>query len=215
MIILKVILLLGATMVKMIKKYTSEEFKAYGKAGSISQEALSSIRTVLSFGIHKRLIKMYAEKLKLAENMAIKKGLLTGIFGGIQILLHNSGLGFGLFWAVYLIRTECDNYSVKTVMPSFFLIITATFSLAESLSFIGDIAAARSVAKKIFAIIDKKSEIDVFDDKNQGKILEKLEGSIEFDNVFFNYPSRPEARILKGLNLRIPAGKTVALVGPR
>ena len=87
--------------------------------------------------------------------------------------------------------------------------------MAESLSFIGDIAAARSVAKKIFAIIDKKSEIDVFDDKNQGKILEKLEGSIEFDNVFFNYPSRPEARILKGLNLRIPAGKTVALVGPR
>ena len=65
MIIFKVILLKGATMVKMIKKYTSEEFKAYGKAGSISQEALSSIRTVLSFGIHNRLIKMYAEKLKL------------------------------------------------------------------------------------------------------------------------------------------------------
>lgn len=202
-------------MVKIIKKYTSEEFKAYGKAGNIAQEALSSIRTVLSFGIQNKLIKMYADKLKQAEYMAIKKGFLSGIFGGIQILLHNSGLGFGLFWAVYLVRSDCENYSVKTVMPSFFLIITATFSLAESVSFIGDIAAAKGVAKKIFSIIDKKSEIDVFDENNGGKILENLEGSIEFDNVFFNYPSRPEANILKGLNLNIPAGKTVALVGPR
>ena len=124
-------------MVRIIKKYTAEEFKAYGSAGSIAQESLSSIRTVLSLGIHNKLIQIYTNNLKNAENMAIKKGLLTGIFGGLQILLHNTGQGLGLIYAVYLVRTDCDNYSVKTVMPSFFLIITATFALAEALSFLG------------------------------------------------------------------------------
>ena len=66
----------------------------------------------------------------------------------------------------------------------------------------------------MFSIIDKKSEIDIFDDK-KGVILEKIDGSVEFRDVFFNYPSRPDAKILNGLSLCIPAGKTVALVGSR
>ena len=201
-------------MVAMIKKYTALEFKEYGRAGSIAQESLSSIRTVLSLGIHSKAIHNYAENLKSAENMAIKKGLLTGLFGGAQHLLQNSGLGVGIYYAVYLSQSDCENYSAKTIMPSFFLIITATFALAEALSFVGDIAAAKGVAKKIFAIIDKKSEIDTFEEK-QGEILADLKGSVEFENVFFSYPQRREACILKGLNLSIPAGRNIALVGSR
>jgi ATP-binding cassette subfamily B (MDR/TAP) protein 1 len=36
---------------------------------------------------------------------------------------------------------------------------------------------------------------------------------VEFRDVQFNYPSRPEVPILRGLNISIPSGKTVALVG--
>jgi ATP-binding cassette, subfamily B (MDR/TAP), member 1 len=114
-----------------------------------------------------------------------------------------------------LSRNDCENYSIAKIMQSFFSLITVTFSLSTAFPFLRDAAAAKGVAKRIFAIIDNKSDIDVFDDKNDGKILDKLEGSIEFENVFFSYPSRPEATVLKGLNLRIPAGKTVALVGSR
>ncbi|NWS98360.1 MDR1 protein, partial [Mionectes macconnelli] len=40
-----------------------------------------------------------------------------------------------------------------------------------------------------------------------------VKGNLEFKNVYFNYPSRPDVEILKGLNLRISSGQTVALVG--
>lgn len=40
-----------------------------------------------------------------------------------------------------------------------------------------------------------------------------LTGNIEFNNVYFQYPSRPEVQILRGLNLKIKSGETVALVG--
>ncbi|NWZ37871.1 MDR1 protein, partial [Brachypodius atriceps] len=40
-----------------------------------------------------------------------------------------------------------------------------------------------------------------------------IKGNLEFHNVYFNYPSRPDVEILKGLNLKINSGQTVALVG--
>lgn len=47
----------------------------------------------------------------------------------------------------------------------------------------------------------------------RGIVPETLEGSIKFDNVSFHYPTRPEAKILTGLNLDLEKGKTVAVVG--
>ncbi|NXN95172.1 MDR1 protein, partial [Rhinopomastus cyanomelas] len=38
-------------------------------------------------------------------------------------------------------------------------------------------------------------------------------GNLEFWNVYFNYPARPYTKILKGLNLKVNCGQTVALVG--
>lgn len=40
-----------------------------------------------------------------------------------------------------------------------------------------------------------------------------LSGDIEFKNVKFSYPTRPDHIILKNFNLNIPSGKTVAIVG--
>lgn len=68
-------------MVLMIRKYTIEEFKAYGKAGGIAQEILSSIRTVLSLGMQRNAVKDYAENLEQAESMAKKKDFLADFFG--------------------------------------------------------------------------------------------------------------------------------------
>lgn len=38
-------------------------------------------------------------------------------------------------------------------------------------------------------------------------------GNVTFENVTFEYPTRPDKPVLKNFNLKIPAGKTVALVG--
>ena len=85
-------------MVMNIKKYTIKEFRAYGMAGKIAQETLSSIRTVLSFGLQRRFINMYGERLQRAENMAIIKGFVTGLFSGISQLFTNSGFAIAMLY---------------------------------------------------------------------------------------------------------------------
>ena len=203
-----------AILIVMLKKYTVEELKAYEKAGGFAQEVLSSMRTILSFGLHKKSVDIYSENLKNAENISQKKGLIIGIFGGLNTGLQNCLFAIGIYYGTYLARTDCENYSTSNIIQSFLCMITATFSLGQALPFLRDLAEAKGAAKKIYDIIDTKSKIDVFEEKI-GKTLPNLSGHVQFENVFFSYPQRAEASILKGLNLNIPAGKTVALVGSR
>lgn len=200
-------------MIDMIKKYTIEEFKAYGNAGRIAQEVLSSLRTVYAFGLEKKSIEKYTANLEGAEVMAKKKGLYGGIFGSISTGTFNLLFGIGIYYAIFLIRTECNNFSPVNLIPSFFSLITAGFSFGQALPFLNDLGQARGAARRVFEIIDTKSKIDIFD--KPGKKLPNLYGDVEFENLVFSYPQRAEATILKGLNLKIPGGKTVALVGSR
>jgi ATP-binding cassette subfamily B (MDR/TAP) protein 1 len=59
--------------------------------------------------------------------------------------------------------------------------------------------------------MDRTSAINPFDES--GKKPEHVEGFVEFDHVSFAYPTRPDVQVLSDFSLRIPAGKTTALVG--
>nr|QVT92354.1 ABC transporter [Salvia miltiorrhiza] len=73
------------------------------------------------------------------------------------------------------------------------------------------ITEAKSAATRITEMIDREPAIDADDKK--GKALSYVRGEIEFKGVHFNYPSRPDTPILQGLDLTVPAGATVGLVG--
>ncbi|KAE9464489.1 hypothetical protein C3L33_03603, partial [Rhododendron williamsianum] len=70
---------------------------------------------------------------------------------------------------------------------------------------------ASVAATQIFDRINRIPQIDGGDKK--GIVLENMRGEVEFDHVRFTYPSRPDSIVLKDFNLKIEAGKTVALVG--
>ena len=54
-------------------------------------------------------------------------------------------------------------------------------------------------------------QIDVYSE--EGEKPKEVDGNLEFRNVNFIYPSRPEVQVLENVNLYVPYGKTTALVG--
>ena len=77
--------------------------------------------------------------------------------------------------------------------------------------YIESFSIARGAASKIFDIIDRVPAID--SSSATGERLPSVDGRIAFDNVRFNYPSRPQVKILQGISLKVEPGQTVALVG--
>lgn len=83
-------------------------------------------------------------------------------------------------------------------------------NIADAGSMTSDIAKVSSPIRSVFAIIDRKSEIDP-EDHNGVKIKKSIKGQIELKKVVFSYPARPEQMIFKGLSLKIEAGKPLHL----
>lgn len=73
------------------------------------------------------------------------------------------------------------------------------------------ITEATIAASRIFKLIDRVPQIDSEDGK--GKVLAYVRGDIEFKEVTFSYPSRPDVQILQDFSLKVKAGRTVAIVG--
>lgn len=97
----------------------------------------------------------------------------------------------------------------------FIVVLSVTLgatSIVSVMTSISSVTNASSAAVELFKIIDKASEIDPLSE--EGMIPDDCDGKIEFHNVGFAYPARPTAKVLKKLDLSVPAGKTTALVGP-
>lgn len=70
---------------------------------------------------------------------------------------------------------------------------------------------ASSAGERIVEMINRVPKIDL--ENMEGETLGNVRGEVEFRHVEFAYPSRPESMIFRDFCLKIPAGKTVALVG--
>jgi ATP-binding cassette subfamily B (MDR/TAP) protein 1 len=70
---------------------------------------------------------------------------------------------------------------------------------------------AKNAAEQLKALFDRKPEIDSW--SAEGEKLDSMDGYIEFRDVHFRYPTRPDQRVLRGLNITVKPGQYVALVG--
>jgi ATP-binding cassette subfamily B (MDR/TAP) protein 1 len=195
------------------KKYSQSELSSYECAGKVAQEALGSLRSVLSLGIQRVLISKYATCLGGAELMSTKKGLLVGLLDGLNSLLFNSCFVVGIAYGVYLTRVDCSSYGPANVVTAFYSIMNTTFAFGQAFPFFKDLGEAKSAARRIFQVIDTKSLIATCELFKRGKKLDTLRGEILLKDVCFSYPSRLDVSILRDLSFEIAAGKTVALVG--
>nr|KAF6417727.1 ATP binding cassette subfamily B member 5 [Rousettus aegyptiacus] len=191
---------------------TSKELKAYSKAGAVAEEVLSSIRTVVAFGAQEKEIQRYTQNLKYAKDVGIKKAIASKLSLGAVYFFMNGTYGLAFWYGTSLILHGEPGYTIGTVLAVFFSVIHSSYCIGTAAPNFETFTIARGAAFNIFQVIDKKPAIDNF--STAGYKPECIEGTVEFKNVSFSYPSRPSIKILKGLNLKIKSGETVALVGP-
>lgn len=80
-------------------------------------------------------------------------------------------------------------------MTVFFSVLIGAFAFGQAGPSMEALARGQGAAAKIFATIDRKSQIDP--SSTQGKRLKEVKGNIELVDVVFRYPTRPETAIFK------------------
>ncbi|KAH9520279.1 ATP-dependent translocase ABCB1, partial [Bulinus truncatus] len=208
-IISPILILVGGIIVRVMRRMAGEEAKAYAKAGAIAEQVFRAIRTVQAFQGQEKEVAKYNDNLTLAVKVASKKGLVLGI--GSSIIWFILFLMFsGVMWfGIYLIQQ--DNLPSGKILPVFFGVMIGSFALGNALNNLESFSNARGAAVNVFKIITLVPKIDSFSE--EGLKLPDIKGHIEFKNVKFCYPARPEVQILKGLNITVEPGHHVALVG--
>ncbi|KAI7871025.1 putative ABC transporter protein [Spinellus fusiger] len=200
----------GAAMGYFITKYTLEAQNSYADAGSVAEQVFSGVRTIYSFSLQGRFSDIYNLKLDNAMNKGIKRGYALGLGFGIFLFVLFSTYGLAFWYGSSLIRQELlDGPTLLVVFLSMVFGAIAIIQVPPNLS---AISAACGAAYKIYETIDRVPAINA--DSNEGEAPSSIMGEIEFRNVKFTYPTRPDVPILKNLSLKIRPGQTVAFVGP-
>lgn len=197
-------------------KFNHEELSAYSKAGAVVEEVLESIRTVVTFSGTKKEIKRYQEHLLLTVTLATRKGLLTGIGNLIMWVIIYVSYGITMWYGTVRIledRSDPDpTYTPSILMTIVWYSCIGAVNVGFGISQIGTFSAACVAARNIFSVISLESRIDPLSET--GSKLNHVSGKICFKNISFHYPSRKDITILKGFDLTIRPGETVAFVGP-
>ncbi|KAJ6342165.1 hypothetical protein OIU78_010154 [Salix suchowensis] len=183
--------------------------KSYVDASQIAQEVIGNIRTVQSFTGEERAVRSYKEALRNTYKYGRKAGLAKGLgMGTLQSLLFLSWALLVWYTSIVVHKNIANGGDSFTTMLN---VLIAGVSLGMAAPDISAFLRAMAVAYPIFEMIERNTISK--SSSETGQKLGKLEGHIEFRDVCFSYPSRPDVIIFNKFDLDIPSGKIVALVG--
>ncbi len=188
---------------KMRKAYRDTR-KKIAKISSVVEESVAGIETIRAFGkeddVEKEFSRVSTETLKAYLRVAIYMGLFWPFMNIASLLSVIVVIAYGGYQA-YLgavsigVVVAFIQYAQRFRGP-----INNVVSMYDSLQ------SALAALERIYEVLDDRQMEDY-----EGLSIEKLRGNIEFRNVWFEYEKN--RAVLKHVNLLIPAGSKIAVVG--
>ncbi|RZF41361.1 hypothetical protein LSTR_LSTR000075 [Laodelphax striatellus] len=208
-VVVPAIIVIGTTLGAILRSISKEAQKQAARAITIGEEAISNIRTVRAFANEDKECEIFGDEVDESSRLHEKLGFGIGLFqAGTNLFLNGIVLGT-LYCGGYLIVSE--QMTAGDLMS--FLVATQTIqrSMAQMSLLFGHFIKGHQSGARIFQLINQESSIPI----SGGSTIpyHSLIANVEFKDVSFSYPTRPEQVILKNFNLSLPAGKTVAIVG--
>ncbi|XP_074899402.1 ATP-binding cassette sub-family B member 10, mitochondrial isoform X1 [Buteo buteo] len=195
---------------RYLRKLTKMTQDSLAEATQLAEERIGNIRTVRAFGQEVAEVGKYTNKVDYVLQLAKKEALAragffgaTGLSGNLIVLsvLYKGGLLMG---SAYMTVGELSSF----LMYAFWVGI----SVGGLSSFYSELMKGLGAGGRLWELIERKPQLPF----NEGITLGKdtFKGALEFKDVEFAYPTRPETSIFKDFSLSIPAGSVMALVGP-
>ncbi|XP_043399223.1 ATP-binding cassette sub-family B member 10, mitochondrial isoform X3 [Chelonia mydas] len=195
---------------RYLRKLTRMTQDSLAEATQLAEERIGNIRTVRAFGQEMTEIEKYTSKVDYVLQLAKREALAragffgaTGLSGNMIVLsvLYKGGLLMG---SAHMTVGELSSF----LMYAFWVGV----SIGGLSSFYSELMKGLGAGGRLWELIERKPELPF----NDGIVLNKdmFKGALEFKEIHFAYPTRPEISVFQDFSLSIPAGSVMALVGP-
>lgn len=195
-------------IVRRLKAQATEAQQVYGKMISYLDEALSGIKIIKAFNATNYVKdQFHSENVyysKLGKRMARRQQLSSPVSELLGVLM----VAIIVLYGGRLVLTDDATFDSATFIAYIALfsqVMRPAKAITDSFS---NIHSGIAAGERVLELIDEKPAIEDAPDAIE---MKTFNSGIRFNNVCFSYPDR---QILSNINIEIPKGKTVALVGP-
>lgn len=201
------IFLLTRAVTKRTKVLFREQQAILGKLNGQVEESISGISMVKAFSREQEMVEKFVENNDAFCQVATRAQIASGYLMPMTNVINN--LIYVLIAIVSGVMALEGKLTVGEI--SSFLLYSRQFArpFVDIANIYNNFQTAVAGAERILEILDEKCEPE---DAADARSAVGVGGAVSFRNVTFGY--RPDKPILRNINLEIPAGTKVAVVGP-
>uniref|UniRef100_H0VGT3 ATP-binding cassette sub-family B member 10, mitochondrial n=1 Tax=Cavia porcellus TaxID=10141 RepID=H0VGT3_CAVPO len=194
---------------RYLRKLSKATQDSLAQATQLAEERIGNIRTVRAFGKEMTEVEKYSGRVDHVLQLARKEAFAragffgaTGLSGNLIVLsvLYKGGLLMG---SAHMTVGELSAF----LMYAFWV----GLSIGGLSSFYSELMKGLGAGGRVWELLERQPQLPF----NEGVTLKEqsFQGALEFRNVYFAYPARPEVSIFQDFSLSIPSGSITALVG--
>ena len=192
---------------RFIRRLSSKRQKALAETNVIVEETLQNVHTVKAFINEPFEFKRYVEAIRHVVSVALNMASYRALFSTFIVVVLFGGIFFILWWGARMVESGGMTIGQLVAFIAYTAIIGG--AIGGLGNFYTQLITAVGGTERIREILIEPKEVEI----NGDRAHLKLSGQIRFEDVHFEYPSRPDIAVLNGISFAVQPGEKVALVG--
>eukprot|EP00929_Paragymnodinium_shiwhaense_P102755 TRINITY_DN65983_c0_g1_i1.p1 TRINITY_DN65983_c0_g1~~TRINITY_DN65983_c0_g1_i1.p1 ORF type:complete len:904 (+),score=227.08 TRINITY_DN65983_c0_g1_i1:69-2780(+) len=213
-------------LAKRVQRYYGKIQKRADASACKTQEVLANIRIVRSFAREPYELRQYLHdqeyEARINTTVNVLQSMMAPLFHSLSELSFFVGLYYGgllitqgLLEPGEVITLVQGTQACNAPLNDLFDVLPQIAKAAKPAGRICDLLERPQSIERLFTSADAEAVLDAsMADASPGSPSRDAGVALEFEDVFFSFPSRPEVGVLRGLSFEAAPGEVVGLVGP-
>jgi ATP-binding cassette subfamily B protein len=195
---------------RKVRELSRDSQDRVGDVGANIDETINAVRTVQAFNNEAAESSRFTGLVNAAFIAAARRVRARAALAAVVIVLVFTAIGVVLWIGGH--DAIAGRITAGDLSAFVFYAVVVAGSVGSLSEFAADLQRAAGASERLFELLDAKPSIAA--PANPTRLPSPARGAVDFENVSFHYPARPDRAALHGMSFSIAAGETVALVGP-
>jgi ATP-binding cassette subfamily B multidrug efflux pump len=200
-------LLVTMFVIKHSQKQFEIQWDSTGELNGHVEESYTGFNVIKAFNKHWDMQKEFDEENERLREATFKAQFVSSLIRPFIGLINN--LNYVIVSVVGGLRVANGVMTLGDIQAFIQYSRQFTMPIVQTSSIINVLQSTVASAERVFELLDEEEEIP---DPENPVVLDKVEGHVKFENVYFSY--EPQKPLIENLNLEEKPGQSVAIVGP-